>query len=235
MSKIIQFLVLPCLLLQVMTSCCRTTEEVFDDTKTASRHIRNGFSSLGGKHGDSRQISCRDDFYAVQDFSYENDFIPLNDVEFGNEVAFADSPVYHSKLSPGESGSSIPGIGSFRNPSTIPEAASVFQNVQFGYDSNLIKGEANLACLRRIANYMKQHPNVYVFIEGHCDERGPEAYNLALGARRSNAVRTYLVNEGVNGNNLFTISYGKERPLAYGHDDQSRAVNRRAEFKIYFQ
>lgn len=72
-------------------------------------------------------------------------------------------------------------------------------------------------------------------MEGHCDERGPEAYNLALGSRRAHAVRNMLLQQGVHPDQVFTISYGKERPLVMEHHDEGWAQNRRAEFKIYIR
>ena len=87
--------------------------------------------------------------------------------------------------------------------------------------------------IRAIAAYMKRNPGTYLFVEGHCDERGAEAYNLALGAKRSNSVRNLLIKEGVSPDNVFTVSYGKERPADFGHTEDSWAKNRRAEFKIY--
>ncbi len=80
---------------------------------------------------------------------------------------------------------------------------------------------------------MRFHPNIYIFIEGHTDERGPQAYNLALGSRRANTVRNLLINEGVDPDRLFTISYGKERPVILERHEEGWAKNRRGEFKIY--
>ncbi|MFI5344134.1 MAG: OmpA family protein, partial [Chlamydiales bacterium] len=108
-----------------------------------------------------------------------------------------------------------------------------FRTIYFEYDSSLVKGQANLQTIHRIADYLRSHPNVYVFIEGHTDERGPQAYNLALGSRRANEVRNLLLSEGVNPNNLFTISYGKERPLIMENHEEGWSKNRRAEFKVY--
>jgi peptidoglycan-associated lipoprotein len=84
-----------------------------------------------------------------------------------------------------------------------------------------------------MAAYLKQKPNTYIFVEGHCDEKGPQSYNLALGMRRANTVRNYLAEQGVNPNNIFTISYGKERPASLENSDSAHAANRRAQFKIY--
>jgi peptidoglycan-associated lipoprotein len=109
----------------------------------------------------------------------------------------------------------------------------VFRNVHFDYNSNLIKGQENFEILKDVGTYMRQNRNTYVFVEGHCDERGPEAYNLALGSQRSNNVRNFLIQEGVSPDNIFTISYGKERPLMHEHCEDAWAQNRRAEFKVY--
>ncbi|CCB85060.1 MULTISPECIES: OmpA family protein [Parachlamydia] len=216
--------------------CMRTKDDVWDDTKSAGRHVQRGFRSLAGKHGDSRQVRCREEF-SVYDEEYsfspeECDYVPLQDLNNDNLIAMADVS-RHPKYSPGDPGSAIPGIDAFYDPATYPELAGIFESVRFPYNSNLIKGEENLLALRKVANYLKKHDRVYVFIEGHCDERGAEAYNLALGSRRSNAVREILIKEGVNPENLFTISYGKERPLFLDHNEESWGQNRRAEFKIY--
>ena len=134
---------------------------------------------------------------------------------------------------PGEMGSSIPGIEAFRDPSTHPQLASVFRSIYFEYNSDLIKGPENFSTLHQIADYLRSHPNVYLFIEGHTDERGPDAYNYALGLRRANTVRNRLLNEGVNPDRVFTITYGKDRPVVLEKHEEGWAKNRRAEFKIY--
>ena len=73
---------------------------------------------------------------------------------------------------------------------------------------------------------------VRVRIEGHCDERGTDEYNMALGQRRADAVREYLINYGVRSENIETISYGEMRPVATGHDESSWSLNRRGEFVV---
>lgn len=78
------------------------------------------------------------------------------------------------------------------------------------------------------AQWLQAHPTVRITIEGHCDERNTAEYNLALGWRRANAVRDYLVSLGVAAGRIATISYGEERPFAEGHDEASWAQNRRA-------
>lgn len=84
------------------------------------------------------------------------------------------------------------------------------------------------AALGKQAQWLMQYPNKRATIEGHCDERGTREYNLALGERRANATKNYLVSLGVDASRLSTISYGKERPVALGSDEASWAKNRRA-------
>lgn len=84
------------------------------------------------------------------------------------------------------------------------------------------------AALREQAAYLQQYPNIRATIEGHCDERGTREYNLALGERRANAAKNYLVSLGISADRLTTVSYGKERPVALGSNEQAWARNRRA-------
>ena len=84
------------------------------------------------------------------------------------------------------------------------------------------------AALRQQAQYLQQYPNVRATVEGHADERGTREYNLALGERRANAAKNYLVSLGVPANRVTTVSYGKERPVALGSNEQAWARNRRA-------
>ncbi|ANH78582.1 18K peptidoglycan-associated outer membrane lipoprotein - OmpA/MotB precursor [Candidatus Chlamydia sanziniae] len=111
--------------------------------------------------------------------------------------------------------------------------ATAFHNVTFATDSYTIKGEENLAILTNLVHYMKKFPKVTLYIEGHTDERGAASYNLALGARRANAIKECLIKQGVSANRLFTISYGKEQPLSPGHNELAWQQNRRTEFKVH--
>ncbi|MFZ5706044.1 MAG: peptidoglycan-associated lipoprotein Pal [Pseudomonadota bacterium] len=99
--------------------------------------------------------------------------------------------------------------------------------VFFDTDSYDVDAE-DQATLSRQAQWLAKYPNVSVTIEGHCDERGTREYNLALGERRANAAKNYLVSIGVPASRVSVISYGKERPLATGSDEASWAQNRRA-------
>ena len=79
---------------------------------------------------------------------------------------------------------------------------------------------------------MKSNPEFDVLIQGHCDERGTEEYNLALGDRRAGTVRSYLISLGVPAHRLHTISYGEEKPAASGHTEAAWSQNRRAQFVV---
>ena len=79
---------------------------------------------------------------------------------------------------------------------------------------------------------MKKYPNVKIQIEGHCDERGTIEYNLALGERRANSAKKYLISLGMPADQISTISYGKEKPLDSGHNEEAWAKNRRDHFII---
>lgn len=104
---------------------------------------------------------------------------------------------------------------------------NVGDRVFFATDQSNLDGSAR-ATLRNQAAWLKQNADVRLTIEGHADERGTREYNLALGARRANAVRDFLISEGVTGNRLQTISYGKERPVSLCSEESCWSKNRRA-------
>lgn len=104
---------------------------------------------------------------------------------------------------------------------------NVGDTVYFGYDRYDLTPEAQ-AQLQKQAAWLNAYPNVTIMTEGHCDERGTREYNLALGERRANVVRDYLVALGVSPSRLQTISYGKERPAVIAFDESGHALNRRA-------
>ncbi|MFW2831007.1 peptidoglycan-associated lipoprotein Pal [Sphingomonas sp. ID0503] len=99
--------------------------------------------------------------------------------------------------------------------------------VHFGTDSYDVDDEAK-AILDKQAAWLTTNSGKTVTIEGHCDERGTREYNLALGDRRANAAKNYLVSRGISAGRVSTISYGKERPAAQGSDESAWAENRRA-------
>ncbi|MBL70250.1 MAG: peptidoglycan-associated lipoprotein [Rhodobiaceae bacterium] len=104
---------------------------------------------------------------------------------------------------------------------------NVGDRVFFQTDQSNLDGSAR-ATLRNQAQWLSQNSSVNLIIEGHADERGTREYNLALGARRANAVRDFLISEGVNGSRLQTISYGKERPVSLCSEEACWSKNRRS-------
>jgi peptidoglycan-associated lipoprotein len=103
------------------------------------------------------------------------------------------------------------------------------EDVFFGFDRYDLDDSA-LATLTRNARIMREHSDVVILIEGHCDERGTVEYNLALGEKRAKAVRDHLVQLGIPATRLRVTSYGESRPFALGSTEQAWAQNRRAHF-----
>jgi peptidoglycan-associated lipoprotein len=110
--------------------------------------------------------------------------------------------------------------------STEDFVVTVGDRVFFGFDQSDLSTDAQ-STLDRQAVWLQKYPSARISVEGHCDERGTREYNLALGERRASAVRDYLVARGIDSNRVDTISYGKERPVAVGANEESRAQNRR--------
>ena len=110
-------------------------------------------------------------------------------------------------------------------------AALKAQTVYFDFDSSAIKAseQANVAA---VADYLKANTAAAVRVEGHCDERGTEGYNEALGSRRALAVREDLIRLGIESGRVDTITYGEQRPAVQGYDESAYRLNRRAEFIV---
>lgn len=106
-----------------------------------------------------------------------------------------------------------------------------FQNVLFDFDSAVIRPD-QMPVLDAVADYLLQNPDEYVLIEGHCDERGSREYNLALGERRAQAARDYLIAAGIDPARIQTRSLGEEDPVDPGHNEAAWRLNRRAEFQL---
>ena len=126
---------------------------------------------------------------------------------------------------PGASGGTGTGIVPGSRADFVSQAGS--DTVHFATDAYDIDAEAR-GILSAQAKWLTAHPNVTATIEGHCDERGTREYNLALGERRANAAKNFLVSAGVPASRLSVLSYGKERPVAEGSDEGAWAQNRRA-------
>lgn len=120
-----------------------------------------------------------------------------------------------------------------RQQSALQAALDNFVNtdIYFEFDSAVLSPEGQ-AILREKAAYLGQNANLAVVIEGHCDERGTNEYNMALGERRALAAQAFLINLGIDGARLQPVSYGEERPIEMGSGEASWARNRRAHFAI---
>ena len=105
-------------------------------------------------------------------------------------------------------------------------------NIYFDFDKSELRPEAR-AILEKKAAWLNDNPEFSVRIEGHCDERGTNEYNLALGERRANAAMKYLVNLGIEEKRMAIVSYGEERPLDPRSNEEAWARNRRGQFNVY--
>jgi peptidoglycan-associated lipoprotein len=103
--------------------------------------------------------------------------------------------------------------------------------IHFDFDKSVLRPDDQATLDQKVA-ILTANPDLRIRISGHCDERGSDEYNLALGNRRANAARNYLVSHGIDASRIETASFGEERPVAMGHDEDSWAQNRRDEFEI---
>ena len=132
------------------------------------------------------------------------------------------------------SGANQTGFGSEQNPTNRGTSgggdSSMFKTIYFDFDRSDLRADAREG-LQANASYLKSNSGVQITIEGNCDERGSNEYNLALGKRRAEAAYKYLVDLGVESSRMTTVSYGEEKPAAEGHNELAWAKNRRDEFK----
>lgn len=108
---------------------------------------------------------------------------------------------------------------------------SPLKDILFDFDKAEIRPDAK-SPLDEDIRWLRAHPQAAITIEGHCDERGSSEYNLGLGERRAKATKDYLVASGIDGKQIATVSYGKERPFVLGHDESAWKWNRRAHFVV---
>lgn len=120
-------------------------------------------------------------------------------------------------------GDQLAGLGDL-----IPIPNLNFPTIYFAYDQDRI-GASEQMKLEKVADYLLQHKNIFLIVEGHCDERGSAEYNRALGERRALSVKQYMTNLGIADNRIKTISYGEERPAVMGTTPEIFSKNRRAE------
>jgi peptidoglycan-associated lipoprotein len=121
---------------------------------------------------------------------------------------------------------SDPGLTATHAATTSDEGLST---IYFDYDQAALRGDAREA-LKQNAEFLKQNPDVSIEIQGNCDERGSSEYNLALGMRRAESARRYLMDMGVEQKRISTISFGEEKPVIRGTSEQAWSKNRRGDF-----
>ncbi len=141
-------------------------------------------------------------------------------------AACSDDKAANSGSASGLGATSAP-TGAAAPGSEADLVANVGDRVYFELAQNTLSSEAQ-ATLGRQAAWLARYPQVTIQVAGNCDDRGTDEYNIALGNRRANAARDYLVAQGVSADRISTISYGKDRPTATGDDEQSWAQNRNA-------
>ncbi|MBM3952951.1 MAG: peptidoglycan-associated lipoprotein Pal [Rhodospirillales bacterium] len=130
-----------------------------------------------------------------------------------------------------EGGAVAAGAGAAAGPGTVVPGSqqdlvvNVGDRVFFDFDKYNLKPEAQRTLERQVA-WLKRYPNIRVLVAGNCDERGTREYNLALGERRANSTKTFLISQGIAADRIRTISYGKERPTALGSNEAAWAQNR---------
>ena len=119
-----------------------------------------------------------------------------------------------------------------RGIAAVTPPGAALQDVYYEFDSIDLAADAQ-AILKQNADWLKNNPKSRVEVEGHCDDLGSNEYNLALGAKRAQSAKEFLVNQGIAPERLVTISYGKEAPACFEPTDECRLKNRRARFVIF--
>jgi peptidoglycan-associated lipoprotein len=119
-----------------------------------------------------------------------------------------------------------------RGVAAITPPGAELQDVYYQFDSIELRSDAE-EILKKNAAWMKFNPDARVEVEGHCDDIGSDEYNLALGAKRAQIAKDFLVSQGIAENRLVTISYGKEAPACFDRTEECRVKNRRARFVVF--
>lgn len=138
-----------------------------------------------------------------------------------------------SLAKPFVSKAAVSGTGKAKQKNIVYKQTVINEDIYFEFDSSILSSEAQ-GVLQRKAAWLRLSPDVMVIIEGHCDERGTNDYNLALGQKRAESVRKYMIWQGISANRLKAISYGEERPVDSRSNEEAWAKNRRAHFVIEY-
>ena len=171
-------------------------------------------------------------------------------------LSFAVSGCKYSKTNTGANGGSGSGLGAAGGSdisTTIDDSGDIdgvgvgerpfeeyctrctdvdFAPVYFGFDSTVVP-QGEVGKIDAVAQHLAEKTDRVVVVEGNCDERGSNEYNMSLGENRAGIIRNYLVQSGIDASRIQTRSFGEEKPAAEGHDESAWALNRRGEFAIY--
>lgn len=225
MKKHVLPFLLPLVIALTSTSCHHSSGAVWEDTKTLGRYLHRKSRMLWQKDVDSKMIEDESEMTGpVQD-----EYIPIED-------SYPASTSRRGRRTTHTPNASYPKAMKITRELFIAPSgklAEVFQNIYFDTNQYAIRSKKEYKCLQEIAQSMKNDSSLYLFIEGHCDERASEQYNLALGSKRANCVRKQLIAAGISSDRLFTLSLGKEMPVDTRHSEAAWAKNRRAVFKLY--
>ena len=214
-----------CILSSILLTGCSSSTQTWEDMKTAGRYMQRNIDAFCGKDYESRMLNSDDEFIGPED----GEFIALNEIDLKTTLTAGDLALPQPKGIPGQKG--IPMLNAFYAPGD--SLMGLFQSLHFNTDEFVIREAKELQALAEIASYLKKKPNVFLLVTGHCDERASASYNIALGMRRANYIRSLLVKNGIDLNRIYTVSKGKEEPIAMGHSTDDWKQNRRAEFKIF--
>ena len=237
--------------LSFMTACSKNLmpPEGLDATAPVSSQMSSSTDPRGGGAGDSRgdagtgfnitEQGSGSGFLAeenVGESARSGDFVPAGPNGAGSDSAPGGGSAGRFQSEPflgNDSGSGGSGFGSGMDQArTLPfKDTSALQDIHFKFDRDDLDDESR-ATLRQNASYLKANSSTIVEVQGHCDERGTNNYNVALGERRAHSTKMYLVSQGVSARRIHTISYGEERPFCFDSNAACWLKNRRAHFRI---
>ncbi|MBR4653998.1 MAG: OmpA family protein [Kiritimatiellae bacterium] len=167
-----------------------------------------------------------DDAAGGDDLSSGKDVQTVDDGKIGGDVTTDPGAVID------ESGKSATGLKFDQDPNYVRCTDVDFAPVYFAFDASNLK-DSELSKIEAVAQHLQSNPNRVVMVEGNCDERGSNEYNLTLGELRAGSVREYLLRLGIAENRVQTKSYGEEKPAVVGSGESVWSKNRRGEFAIF--
>ncbi len=209
------------ILISLLFYSCQTTSTnlAWEDMKTAGRYMHRSISTLIGKNKAIPLTSSPERAGNIDEY----EFIAIQDKD---TITYEDIPIPYTPVD-----NSV-ALNDFYSPDT-QLAASIFKIIHFETDDHVVRTKEDINNIKQICDFLKKKPNLYICIEGHCDERASSEYNIALGTRRATHIKTLFLKENIQPNRLYTLSYGKEKPLSLGRTAMDWKINRRVQFKIF--